>query len=196
MIGCDTSRPRVGVCVCVCVWGRERGRERKGKGFVILLLRSVMCWRSCEPPLALWVTYSRAISTWPGSSRVMREGKRLVCVDGNLSNLYTTLAPQPPGNRSPLLLRVKRSVRTGRDMLTDSSIESHYWWLRYEGVILQRCGLRRELLPRRSVVNLSKPHFNVRHWWSPVLVYSLSPEKRKVSLACDHTDHIDRGSRV
>lgn len=94
------------------------GRQRKEKGFMILVLRNVMCLRSCETPLALWITFRKAITTWPGSSRVICQGKRLVSVDSTLSNLYTTLTPQPPGNRTIWLLGLKGSVHTGKDMLT------------------------------------------------------------------------------
>lgn len=98
-----------------CVWWDG---ERKERGFMILVLRNVMCWRSCETALALWITFRKAITTWPGSSWVMCQGKRLVSVDSTLSNLYTTITPQPPGNRTPLLLSLKGSVHTGKDMLT------------------------------------------------------------------------------
>lgn len=98
-----------------CVWGDG---ERKEKGFMILVLRNVMCWRSCETSLALWITFRKAITTWPGSSRVICRGKRLVSVDSTLSNLYTTLTPQPPGNRTPRLLSLKGSVHTGKGVLT------------------------------------------------------------------------------
>lgn len=76
--------------------GRLRDREEKVS--VILVLRNAMCWRSCETLLALWLTFRKAPATRPGSGRVMCQGKRLVSVDSTLSNLYTTLAPQPPGN--------------------------------------------------------------------------------------------------
>lgn len=74
-----------------------RGRPRQRKmAALILVLRNVMCVRSCETPPDLRITFRKALATWPGSSGVMCQGKRLVSVDSSVSNLYTTLAPQTP----------------------------------------------------------------------------------------------------
>lgn len=95
-----SERP-MSVYVCVC----EGRRRKKEKGaLVIIVLRNVMCLRSCETPLALWITFRKAITTRPGSGWVRSRGKRHVSVDSTLPDLYTTLTPPPPGNHAPWLL--------------------------------------------------------------------------------------------
>lgn len=132
--------------VSVC----ESLSKRKKRGFMILVLRNVLSLRSCETPLTLWITFRKAITTQPGSSRVMCQGKWLVSVDSTLSNLYTTLTPQPPGNHTPWLLALKGSVHTGKGM-SDQSIESHCWRWKYQGAIFYWCEPREKLPPGSAV---------------------------------------------
>lgn len=75
------------------VRGRPGQREMAA---LIWTLRNVMCVRSCETRPALRITFRKALATWPGSTGVMCQGKRLVSVDSSVSNLYTTLARQTP----------------------------------------------------------------------------------------------------
>lgn len=115
---------------------RGRPRQRKMEA-LILVLRNAMCLRSCETPPALGITFRKALATWPGSDGVMCQGKRLVSVDISVLNLYTTLVPQPPGNRIPPVACFK-GLGPHRKSHADStarSIESHCWQGEHQGAV-------------------------------------------------------------
>lgn len=115
---------------------RLRGRpEQRKMASLILVLRNAMCLRSCETPPALRITFRKALAARPGSIGVKCQGKRLVSVDSSVSNLYTTLAPQPPGNRIPPVACFKGPGphRKSHADSTAWSIESHCWQQEYQG---------------------------------------------------------------
>lgn len=127
--------------------------NRKKRGFMILEPRNALSLRSCETPPTLWITFRKAITTQPGSSRVMCQGKWLVSVDSTLSNLYTTLTPQPSWEPCSLAAGFKGLCphRKRPADVSDQSIESHCWRWKYQGAIFYWCEPREKLPPGSAV---------------------------------------------
>lgn len=151
MIGCDISRLWVSkwgwkVCVCETEW--------KERGFMILVLRNVMCLRSCEPPLALWVTFSQAIMTWPGSGWGHLSGQKArLCWQHpfqSIHNSHSSTSWEPYSLAAWFKgLCPHRKRHTDK---TDQSIESHCWHCEYQEAGFYGCALRGKLPPGSAAV--------------------------------------------
>lgn len=96
--------------------GRPGQREMAA---LILVLRNVMCVRSCETPPALRITFRKALATWPGSSggHVLGQKARL-CWQQRFKSIHNSRSSNPLGTVFPLLLVLKNGVHTGKAALT------------------------------------------------------------------------------
>lgn len=137
--------------------------------------------RSCETPLAHWVTFRKAIATWPGSGWVTSGAKKLVSVDSSLPDLYTTLTPQPPGNR---LLTLKESPSTQEEICC--------WrdWPKAQRAIVgsERCAQRGKLPPGSVAAVRSRPHLDLCHWSKTPVWFSIlkPPIGKSVPVGFSH----------
>lgn len=158
------------------VRGRPGQREMAA---LIWALRNVMCVRSCETPPALRITFRKALTTWPGSTGVVCQGKRLVSVDSSVSNLYTTLARQTPWEAFfPPWLLVLKDGGPHRKSHADAparSIDSHCWQSEYWGAVFWAVKTWWKLPPGSSAAFKSNPHLHISHRSRTSAVYRFNP---------------------
>lgn len=152
---------------------------------MIILLRNAMCfevmWNTTGTLSNLQEGYRDTTRKWSGHESGPKGWSLLTT---RLPDLYTTLTPQPPGNR---LLAFKESPSTQEEICC--------WrdWPKAQRAIVgsERCAQRGKLPPGSVAAVRSRPHLDLCHWSKTPLRFSIvkPPTGKSVPVGFSRKNH-------